>query len=146
MNPEKTAISRARLSAPSTYLLEQGLLVGRILDYGCGKGDLTKFLDGDIEEFDPYFAPKRPSGKFDVVVCNYVLCVLPPKEQEQVLRDARKHLRADGVLYVTVRRDLLKNSPSTLGVRQFHVELDHPTLVHLRGRFEIYVLKRRRNQ
>lgn len=140
---EKTAISRTRLSAPSTYLLERGLLVGRILDFGCGMGDLAKFLDGDIEEYDPHFAPKRPRGRFDVVVCNYVLNVLPPRERKQVLREARRHLRADGVLYVTVRRDLEKNSPSTLGTRQFHVELDHPTLVHRRGRFETYAIQGR---
>lgn|GEM_PF-1655310 len=136
----QTAISRTRLSAPSAYLLDQGLLKGRILDFGCGKGDLAKFLDGDIEEYDPHYAPKRPRGKFDVVVCNYILNVLPEKDQRKALRDALSFLRKDGVLYVTVRRDLEKEATTTLGKRQFHVDLRMPSLVHRRGRFEIYAI------
>jgi len=137
----QTAISRTRLSAPSAYLLDRGLLKGRILDFGCGKGDLAKFLEGDIEEYDPYYAPKRPRGKFDVVVCNYILNVLPRPDRTKALADARSFLRKGGVLYVTVRRDLEKEAASTLGVRQFHVELPPGrSLVHRRGRFQIYAI------
>lgn len=140
MGAERTAISRRGLSAPSAYLLDQGLLVGRILDFGCGKGDLASFLAGDIEEYDPYYVPQRPRGKFDVVVCNYVLCVLPKKARAKALQDARRYVRASGALYASVRRDLLSSQPGTLGTRQFHLELTFPTLVHRRGQFEIYVI------
>jgi len=37
-HPYLTAIKRSRLSAPARYLLQHGLLKGRILDFGCGLG------------------------------------------------------------------------------------------------------------
>jgi 2-polyprenyl-3-methyl-5-hydroxy-6-metoxy-1,4-benzoquinol methylase len=140
----KTAIKRNKLSAPSAYLHKQGLLKGRILDFGCGKGDLKLFLDGNIEEYDPHYKPEKPKGKFDVVVCNYVLNVLTQESREKALVEAQSFLAPGGSVYVSVRRDLLKNKPSTFGVRQFHVTFPpNKSLYKKSGGYEIYCFDQR---
>lgn len=37
-HPYLTAIKRTDISVPTRYLLKNGLLKGRILDFGCGFG------------------------------------------------------------------------------------------------------------
>lgn len=138
---QKTARARRSLSAPAELLLGRGLLEGRILDYGCGKGDLVKFLDGDIEQWDPHFHPTLPKGKFDVVCCIYVLNVLRPQERRQALAKAKKYVRRDGHLYVAVRRDAFKEGPTSTGTEQYYVRLRMKSLAHCRGLFEIYEWK-----
>jgi SAM-dependent methyltransferase len=135
-----TAIARKSLSAPSRYLLENGFLKGRILDFGCGRGDLKKFVDGDIEEYDPFYAPHKPIGKFDVVVCNYVLCVLDWRRRMKALEEARSYLKPGGCLFVSVRRDLKRSGPTSKGF-QFNVRLKEDSLVRRSGAFEIYKIK-----
>lgn len=137
-----TARSRRHLSAPAKELFERRLLEGRILDFGSGKGDLDKFLDGDIHEWDPNFHPRRPRGKFDVVCCIYVLNVLRPAERRLALEDAREYVRPGGCLYVAVRRDPYDEGPTTKGTEQYHVRLRMRSLVHRRGSFEIYFWKK----
>jgi len=133
-----TARSRRALSAPADELLERGLLAGRILDFGSGKGDLAKFLDGDIHEWDPHFHPKVPRGKFDVVCCIYVLNVLRPAQRRHVLADAKEYVRPGGCLYVAVRRDPFDEGPTTKGTEQYHVRLRMRSLALRKGAFEIY--------
>jgi 2-polyprenyl-3-methyl-5-hydroxy-6-metoxy-1,4-benzoquinol methylase len=45
----------------------------RILDYGSGTGVLAERLAAngfaEVENYDPFASPKRPSGKFDIVTC-----------------------------------------------------------------------------
>lgn len=132
-----TAIARRTLSAPAAYLLEQGLLVGRVLDFGCGRGDLAKFLDGDIEQYDPHYAPDKPSGKFDVVVCNYVLNVMGWRRRKRALAEARSYVKPGGHLYVAVRRDIVREGATSKGTRQYTVKMRQPSLVCCRN-FEIY--------
>ena len=90
MEPEKinhpylTAIRQTTLSAPTRYLLQHGMLKGRILDFGCGFGfdaDELKRQGYDIAGYDYYYRPKYPEGKFDTILCNYVLNVLEPYAQ-----------------------------------------------------------------
>ena len=47
-HPYLTAIRRTRLSAPARYLLQHGLLKGRILDFGCGLGFDTDELGSTL--------------------------------------------------------------------------------------------------
>ncbi len=115
----RTAISRRALSAPARWLLEHGHLTGRILDYGCGKGDLSRFTDLDVTDYDPHFAPELPpklarGGGFDVVYMGYVLNVLTsPAERSEAVRAASWHLATRGRLYASVRRDIPKSGTPT---------------------------------
>ena len=134
----KTARARRRLSAPAECLLERGLLVGRILDFGSGRGDLVTFLNGDIEQYDPNWHPEKPRGKFDVVTCIYVLNVLRPSARRKALAEAKSYVRRGGVLYVAVRRDLKRDGPRSGGTEQYNVKLRMPSLVKRAGGYEIY--------
>ena len=83
-----TAIRQTTLSAPTRYLLQHGMLKGRILDFGCGFGfdaDELKRQGYDIAGYDYYYRPKYPEGKFDTILCNYVLNVLEPYAQAEVM-------------------------------------------------------------
>ncbi len=134
----KTAISRTRLSAPAAYLDEQGLLRRRILDFGCGRGDLARFLDDrNVYQWDPHHHPTTPIGLFDTVVCIYVLNVLSPSPRRRALWAAKEYVRRGGCLYVAVRRDLQREGLTSAGTSQYNVVLRLPSLVR-RSRFEIY--------
>jgi len=134
----KTAIHRQELSAPAEWLFQEGLLEGRILDFGCGHGDLARFLEGDIEQYDPNWFPEKPEGKFDVVVCIYVLNTLRTRARRKALREAKSYVRHGGVLYVAVRRDVLIEGPRNGGTEQYQVDLRMKSLVRKPVRFEIY--------
>lgn len=113
--PHRTAIKRAAISVPTRVLDEQGLLSGRILDYGCGYGKDAAQLG--FEVYDPYFFPEMPKGKFDTIICNYVFNVVPQKVQSWILHDIESRLTPDGVAYITVRRDLTGAEPTQRVVR-----------------------------
>ena len=106
-----TAIDRIKLSSPAQFLLDQKLLTGRILDFGCGFGSDVKLLEPqglEISGYDPYYFPKYPEGKFDTITCGYVLNVLMTEEQEHVLMEIASLLKSGGKAYYAVRRDLKK--------------------------------------
>lgn len=92
----RTAIGRNRLSLPTQLALKRGYLTPdtRVLDYGCGRGgDVRHLREHDIDAFgyDPFFQPHLPPGslRFDVVLLNYVLNVIPCEvERAAVLRRA----------------------------------------------------------
>jgi len=139
MTSYKAAIGRTKLSAPGNYLNEQGLLVGRILDYGCGRGDLRKFLGDHIEQWDPhYFPTPRPKGKFDTVVLIYVLNVLSTPKRRQAIRAAQNYVRYGGNLFVAVRRDIKQEGKTSRGTSQFNVRMRLRSVVHKPSSFEIY--------
>ena len=96
-------------SYPTKHLLAQGLVQGRVLDFGCGTGTDVAFLRGqgiDITGYDPHYAPALPAGRFDTILCHYVLNVLLPEEQVQVLMAVAELLAPTGRAYFTVRRDI----------------------------------------
>jgi diadenosine tetraphosphate (Ap4A) HIT family hydrolase len=114
-----TAIDRIKLSSPVQFLLNQNLLTGRIIDFGCGLGNDVKFLQQkgfDITGYDPYYANTYPDGKFDTIVCCYVLNVLMPEIQADVLMNIAHLLKPGGKAYYAVRRDLKKE-----GFREHYV-------------------------
>ncbi len=135
----RTAIHRTKLSAPAAYLDEQGLLRRRVLDFGCGKGDIARFLDRPrVAQWDPHHHPAIPRGLFDTVVCIYVLNVLSPPLRREALRSAKGYVRPGGCLYVAVRRDLKQEGITSVGTQQYNVKLRMPSLVRRSGSFEIY--------
>lgn len=108
-HPYLTAIKRTDLSVPTRYLLKHNLLKERILDYGCGFGfdtDELKRQGHDITGYDYYYRPDFPEGKFDTIICNYVLNVLEPYAQAEVMMNVTNLLKPQGAAYFAVRRDL----------------------------------------
>lgn len=96
-------------SFPTKELLTQKLIAGRVLDFGSGTGIDVAFLREkgfDITAYDPYYAPEYPGGKFDTILCHYVLNVLLPEEQVHVLMAVSELLAPTGRAYFTVRRDI----------------------------------------
>ena len=116
MEPEKinhpylTAIKRISLSVPTRYLLQHNLLKGCILDFGCGYGfdtDELKRQGYNITGYDYYYyRPEYPVGKFDTILCNYVLNVLEPYAQAEVMMNVTNLLSPGGTAFFAVRRDL----------------------------------------
>ncbi|HBL14021.1 MAG TPA: HIT family protein [Cyanobacteria bacterium UBA11162] len=114
-----TAIERTSLSFPAQLLLSKNQLQGKILDFGCGFGNDVKVLQQkglDITGYDPYYFPQYPTEKFDTIICFYVLNVLFPEEQANVLMDIAHLLKPGGKAYYAVRRDLKKE-----GFREHYV-------------------------
>ena len=104
-----TAKERESISFPAKVLLRQNLLNGKVLDFGCGFGKDVECLKDkkfDISGFDPHYFPNFPDEKFDTIICFYVLNVLFPEEQADVLMDVSKLLKEDGKAYFAVRRDI----------------------------------------
>lgn len=104
-----TAKEREFPSFPTRYLFNNNLLKGDILDYGSGFGRDVKFLFNkglNADDYDVYYQPKLKEKKYDVIICNYVLNVLLPEQQSEVLMHVSELLKDDGTAYFTVRRDL----------------------------------------
>lgn len=101
-NPHLTAKERITLSFPTRWLRQNNLLKGEILDFGCGFGFDTDQLVG----YDNYYRPEYPTKRFDTIICNYVLNVLEPEKQAEVLMSVSELLKPTGTAYFAVRRDL----------------------------------------
>jgi len=142
----RTAMNRSRLSAPMSWLLSAGHLnMTSILDYGSGKGYDANWLrlhgrpiePSSVADFDPYYQPKLPNRKFDIVTCIYVLNVLPIEQEMKVINEAFSFVAPQGKLFIAVRNDILKEGETHIGTYQRRVNLDFPLLVKTRG-FKIY--------
>ena len=108
-NSHLTAIERTSLSYPARILLNQKKIKGKVLDFGCGIGkdvELLQHKGFDIVGYDPYYFPEFPTEKFDTVLCFYVLNVLLPEEQAEVLMNVSHLLKPNGKAYFAVRRDI----------------------------------------
>ena len=108
-NSHLTAIERTSLSYPARIVEKQRKLIGKILDFGCGIGKDVELLkqDGfDIVGYDPFYFPEMPTEKFDTIICFYVLNVLLPEEQAEVLMNVSSLLKPHGKAYFAVRRDI----------------------------------------
>ncbi len=108
-NSHFTAIERTFLSYPAKIVLKQKKIIGKILDFGCGIGkdvEILKEKGFDIIGYDPYYFPEFPNDKFDTILCFYVLNVLLPEEQAEVLMNVSNLLKPDGKAYFAVRRDI----------------------------------------
>ena len=104
-----TAKERNTISFPARILLERKLLIGKTLDYGCGMGSDVSLLKDkgiNITGYDPYYFPEKPIGKYDTIICFYVLNVLIQEEQSDVLMEISALLKPNGKAYFAVRRDI----------------------------------------
>ena len=108
-NSHLTAIERTALSYPARMLITQKKIKGKVLDFGCGIGkdvELLKQKGFDIVGYDPFYLPKFPTEKYDTILCFYVLNVLLPEEQAEVLMNVSNLLKPTGKAYFAVRRDI----------------------------------------
>ena len=119
MNSAKTAIYRKSMSAPVRELLQERMLGSingitfstrktlRILDYGCGHGVDVAMLGNcgyKTEGYDPNFQPKKPKGKFNVVLMIYVVNVIEnAAELCEAVNDAWSYVRKGGQLVMVAR-------------------------------------------
>lgn len=108
-----------------------------ILDYGCANAiewhQPVKFLNGrslpevigeklqGFYRYDPCHPlySRRPSGKFDIVICSEVLEHVPEEELPSLLEDIGKCLEPKGIAIFSVC--LTKSSCSFLDGTNFHV-------------------------
>jgi hypothetical protein len=119
-----TAISRKKPSLPVRYLQKAGLLKGKMLDFGCGRGFDCDFLKCD--GYDPHFRPEMPKGKYDTIFCVYVLNVLPTQKERQNVLDLIYYL-LDGSAYIAIRLGM-KQGWTSRGTYQESVDLDFPVI------------------
>ena len=108
-NNHLTAKEREHLSFPAKILINQNLLIGDVLDFGCGFGNDVKLLKSkgiNIKGYDKHYFPEYPTKKFDTIICFYVLNVLMPEEQATVLMELSQLVKPTGKVYIAVRRDL----------------------------------------
>lgn len=102
--PHLTAIGRKTLPKPTRWLINNGFIVGDVMDYGCGR--CANINPPGWFNYDPHYQPNMISGaRYDTIVCNYVLCVLPPEERLNVIKHIQVLLRLNGVAYISVRND-----------------------------------------
>jgi SAM-dependent methyltransferase len=149
--PHLTAISRKTLPVPTRWLIDNLLLAGDVLDYGCGRcAELNNrifekdVLVRSITNYDPHFAPTLPFKKrFDRIICNYVLCVVPASEEHKILKDIQDLLGANGMAFITVRNDVPRQGYGVSSKKTFqrNVVLNLPMIKKTRY-FRMYALTR----
>jgi len=119
------------------WLNTNKLLIGHVLDFGCGKGKDSNFYK--LEKYDPYFFPNKPQEKFNTIACIYVLNVLEPDKEDEILEYIKSLLTEKGIAYLAVRRDIKKEGFTAHHTYQRNVILSLPVLVE-NSRFCIYQL------
>jgi DNA phosphorothioation-associated putative methyltransferase len=103
----KTAIGRTTLSRPIRFALMDGILTqyGRLLDYGCGRGDDLRILEAmgyQGSGWDPVHRPEYDTAPASVVNLGYVVNVIENlQERRETLK--RAWSLAEQVLIVSAR-------------------------------------------
>jgi len=123
----KTAMVRKTGSAPLRWLLDnRPLTIGNtVLDYGCGRGADVEHLNANSKSatgYDPHWQPILPEGKFQTVLCTFVLNVITEEEQKELLVRLGQLVTDDGDIFISVRRDLPKEGAKGRGCIQRYVE------------------------
>jgi DNA phosphorothioation-associated putative methyltransferase len=105
----RTAITRVSLSRPVRLALDAGLIDSdtTFLDYGCGRGDDLRSLQGIVSAcygWDPVHRPQGELHEAHVVNIGYVVNVIEHRaERREALCDAWQY--AERVLIVSARLD-----------------------------------------
>ena len=115
------AKERDTLSFPAKIVLKKNLIKGKVLDFGCGIGKDVKLLKSkgiNITGYDKHYFPEFPTGKFDTILCFYLLNVLLPEEQSNVLIEISRLLKPTGKAYFAVRKDIRYEGFRTYKIHQ----------------------------
>ena len=140
-----TAISRKTPSAPLTQLEKMGLIRGRVLDYGCGRGADGKYLNTKsilTDLYDPHWSPiLLKDNKYDTILCTYDLNVLKREDEANIISNIQKHLNQNGKAYISVRRDVKQDGPTSRGYQR-SVTLSLPVIKEKKNNYCIYELCR----
>ena len=105
----RTAIARSKISPATRSLISSGRLPrsASVLNHGCGmaSADSAALANAAAQyaEYDPHHAPNTEAleRRYDVVVSNFVINVLPPEERKTAWEDIAR--ATGGVAYVSVR-------------------------------------------
>jgi len=105
----RTAIARKAVSRPTRTLLSSGRIPkgASVLNHGSGRanadGAALAAASSEYAEYDPNHAPNPDAleRRYDVVVSNYVLNVLPPEIRKLAWQDIAR--TTGGTAYITVR-------------------------------------------
>ncbi len=139
----KTAIKRNKPSSIVSHLESEKLIVGEVLDYGCGRGDDLTYLDKKgyrVGGYDPHWQPANlVSKKYDTILCTYVLNVLSVEESDIVIEKIKSLLAPNGIAYLSVRRAIKADGKTTRGFQR-NVLLGLPIVKEVGSRFCIYKL------
>lgn len=128
-------LNRKTPSLPARFLFKHDLLKDNILDYGCGKGfDANYYL---MDKYDPVYFPSEPNKNYDTICCTYVLNILNKDEQLKVINKINNLLNVEGKAYLSVRRDLKKETKSQ---RLVYLYLKS---IYKNSNFEIYLLTKK---
>lgn len=130
-----SAISRKTMSKPTQWLLKNNLIKGKTLDFGCGKGKDADLLKCD--RYDPYFFPNPPKNKYDTIICQYGLNILPPKKRIKTINQMKNLINKNGSIFITVRRDIKTIKKGKGNTKQYPVYLNLRSIYH-NANFEIY--------
>lgn len=126
-----TAKERTAMSFPTKWLLTHKYIQGDVLDFGCGYGvdvDALKETGCSVDGYDKYYQPDLPDKKYDTILCQYVLNVLQPDEQAEVLMTVSEKLKPSGKAYFAVRRDITYEG---FRVHKLHNETTYQCVVKL---------------
>lgn len=107
----KTAISRPGLSVPTRELIAKGFITSddSLLNHGRGKAETDANTLANLvrfySEYDPNYAPNRSvlRRKYDIVMSNYVLNVLPPELRDNAWKDIQRSTGQNGAAFISVR-------------------------------------------
>lgn len=109
------AIRRSTISFGADWLVNQNLVNGRVLDYGCGFGfDADQF---GWERFDPYYHQTKLEGDYDTIICNHVLNMLTRASRERAMQNIRSLLTDAGVAWLIVPRNIPQTGKAALRKR-----------------------------
>jgi SAM-dependent methyltransferase len=133
------AVRHQAVSKTARVLVERGLVVGRVLDYGCGHG-----FDADAlgwEAFDPYYRRVPPRGPFDTVVCNHVANMLTRASRRKLFADLAALLAPGGRAYFSVSRKVPVAGKVALRKRIQNYVVLTLSSVYRDGELEVYRLE-----
>lgn len=132
------AVRRETISAMALVLVNQKLVKGRTLDYGCGFG-----FDADHfgwESFDPYYRQTKPVGVFNTIICNHVANMLTRASRAAMFMEIDRLLTAKGAAYICVSRKIPEIGKAGIRQRiQNYVVLSLPS-IHRDDDMETYRL------
>jgi hypothetical protein len=144
-----TAITRKALPTPARWLMQHGYVLDHpfipTLDFGCGK--CASVNPKTWVNYDPHYCPDTiaEGQRFNIIVCNYVLCVKTQEDRRKILKKIRYLLSEHGIAYISVRNDKPKNGwgKSARGTYQGRVQKLALPLLYSNSQFRIYLLTKK---